>query len=510
MIKRVEIHSACRSENGNYVKILLDTDFDALSKCLGQISQKSTVFPLVHMFQEVQDIPANSVLLSRHPGSVKLLIRGFKSSQSDYILSKLECFLDKPLKELVSRSRIGCQIKSSLKDVVYRSLDSMFRDDPQWNQLRGEDCFILPFGDDSICIHSIETDNVSQEAIQGILGKIDCSCTFLSPAICLDQTAPLSQKQHTFESIMSTLHAAGIPIGKGHTIEMPLSTFCAIDAVSIQEYTEGDKGKFLVSSVDIISQMFPGDAETSVEIGINNALKDVVAKGAYSIEYLVPKVSAASPEDAHTSICAVQQYARRLHLKEFLDSEQLPCHEYLIGAHVGASCDVPILASTAQVGDVVVLSRPLGTLFVLNTPEHFPAYGEDDHVYEKAVGWLRKCDMPLARILVAYRDNIHAAKDISGEGLQWHLRELASLSRVDVVLDRIPLLFDAAPFHTTYDMTQETNGPVAFCLPGEYFEDIAAEMEQEGYCPQVIGRIERKNVRGGVRRGKECSYVDCS
>lgn len=506
MIKHVEIYSACASEDGNYIKILIDTDFYAISNRLKQISDNYTVYSSVHLFQKVQGMPVDSVLLFNHLELVKLVLRGFERSQSDYIFSCLEHLLGTSLRDVASKSRIGCQIKSSLKHVVYNSLDKIWANEPYQNQLQGEDCYVVPIDDNGIqCINSLISEEISPRTVQKLVKNINNSNRFVSPLICLDQTISLLKKQTSFESIMSALHSTGITVGKGHTIEIPFSTFCNIDTVTISKPTESKT--FLLDSVDLISQIIP-DIRGSVEIAINNALKDVIAKGAHTIAYVIPKGSAISSDNMDALNNAIQQYVKRLHPKKSYEVDHLPCHESLIGAHVGAFCNNPILASDAQVGDVVAVSRPLGALFAVSTPDHFSS-GDYPHIYENAISWLQKCDIPLARILASHSRHIHAAKDISGEGLQWHLQEMAALSGVEITVERVPLLF-GSKLKNVRVLTQETNGPVIFCLSKEHFEDIASEMEQKGYFPQIVGRVKGKNTEGRVNFAEKCSYVDCS
>ncbi len=87
----------------------------------------------------------------------------------------------------------------------------------------------------------------------------------------------------------------------------------------------------------------------------------------------------------------------------------------------------------ARPGDVLVLSKPLGTGIVLagGGPEHRAA----------AIAGMRRLNRAASEALVALGTGVHAATDVTGFGLAGHAWEVAERSGVGVVIDtaRLPL-----------------------------------------------------------------------
>lgn len=83
--------------------------------------------------------------------------------------------------------------------------------------------------------------------------------------------------------------------------------------------------------------------------------------------------------------------------------------------------------SGARVGDIMVLSKPLGTGLVT-------AHGTPDQV-AAAIDGMKKLNRGAAESLVAEGDGVHAVTDVTGYGLAGHGWEIAERSGVRIVFD---------------------------------------------------------------------------
>jgi selenide, water dikinase len=172
--------------------------------------------------------------------------------------------------------------------------------------------------------------------------------------------------------------------------------------------------------------------------------------------------------------------------------------------------------SGATPGDVLFLTKPLGTGLVLHGGQRGLA-GADE--VRAAVGWMKTLNQDWANVLRAFRPN--AVTDVTGFGLFGHAHETAERSGVRVVLEAEawPVLDgalevaragektggdrrnrDFAAAHVTADgvadelvtlgWDPQTAGGLLVSLPAERAATLQAELEARRLFVRRIGRVE--------------------
>lgn len=205
-----------------------------------------------------------------------------------------------------------------------------------------------------------------------------------------------------------------------------------------------------------------------------------------------------------------------------------------------------IVPDNAVVGDVLVLTKPLGTQVAVNAhqwldqPERWNriklVVSEEDvrKAYHRAMDSMARLNRTAARLMHKY--NAHGSTDITGFGLLGHAQTLASHQKNEVsfVIHNLPVIAKMAAvakacgnmFQLLQGHSAETSGGLLICLPREqagklsifllffrfrfdsilfssinlefYFGIILAAYckdieKQEGYQAWIIGIVEKGN-----------------
>lgn len=169
---------------------------------------------------------------------------------------------------------------------------------------------------------------------------------------------------------------------------------------------------------------------------------------------------------------------------------------------------------SAAVGDVLVLTKPLGTQVAihayqwLENPEKWGriklVVTDEDvrRAYLRAMDSMCRLNRVAARLM--HKFNAHAATDISGYGLLAHLKNLARNQKNDVsfVVHNLPVISKMAAvakacgnqFSLMQGLCPETSGGLMICLPREQAAAFCKDIEkQEGYQSWIIGIVEKGN-----------------
>ncbi|XP_013117969.1 inactive selenide, water dikinase-like protein [Stomoxys calcitrans] len=173
-----------------------------------------------------------------------------------------------------------------------------------------------------------------------------------------------------------------------------------------------------------------------------------------------------------------------------------------------------IVPDNAVVGDVLVLTKPLGTQVAVNAhqwldqPERWNriklVVSEEDvrKAYHRAMNSMARLNRTAARLMHKY--NAHGATDITGFGLLGHAQTLASHQKKDVsfVIHNLPVISKMAAvakacgnmFQLLQGHSAETSGGLLICLPREQAAAYCKDIEkQEGYQAWIIGIVEKGN-----------------
>ncbi|KAL7030829.1 hypothetical protein ACKWTF_006801 [Chironomus riparius] len=173
-----------------------------------------------------------------------------------------------------------------------------------------------------------------------------------------------------------------------------------------------------------------------------------------------------------------------------------------------------IVPDNAVVGDVLVLTKPLGTQVAVNAhqwleqPERWNriklVVSEEDvrKAYHRAMDSMARLNRTASRLMHKY--NAHGATDITGFGLLGHAQTLASHQKNEVsfVIHNLPVIAKMAAvakacgnmFQLLQGHSAETSGGLLICLPREQAAAYCKDIEkQEGYQAWIIGIVEKGN-----------------
>jgi len=171
-----------------------------------------------------------------------------------------------------------------------------------------------------------------------------------------------------------------------------------------------------------------------------------------------------------------------------------------------------IIPDSAHAGDVLVITKPLGTQVALNAhqwldqPERWNriklVVSEDDvkKGYQRAMDSMARLNRTVARLMHKY--NAHGATDITGFGLLGHAQALArnQKNEVSFVIHNIPVIAKMAAvaracgnmFQLLQGNSAETSGGLLICLPREQAAAFCKDVEkQEGYPAWIVGIVEK-------------------
>jgi len=173
-----------------------------------------------------------------------------------------------------------------------------------------------------------------------------------------------------------------------------------------------------------------------------------------------------------------------------------------------------IVPDNAVVGDVLVLTKPLGTQVAgnahqwLDQPERWNriklVVSEEDvrKAYHRAMDSMARLNRIAARLMHKY--NAHGATDVGGFGLLGHAQNLARQQKNEVafVIHNLPVLAKMGAvakccgnmFQLLQGHSAETSGGLLICLPREQAAAYCKDIEkQEGYQAWIIGIVEKGN-----------------
>jgi len=173
-----------------------------------------------------------------------------------------------------------------------------------------------------------------------------------------------------------------------------------------------------------------------------------------------------------------------------------------------------IIPDSAVVGDVLVLTKPLGTQVALNAhqwldqPERWNriklVVSEEDvrKAYQRAMDSMARLNRTASRLMHKY--NAHAATDVTGFGLLGHAQALARSQKAEVgfVIHNLPVIAKMAAvgkacgnmFQLQQGNSAETSGGLLICLPREQAAAYCKDIQKvEGYQAWIIGIVEKGN-----------------
>lgn len=175
-----------------------------------------------------------------------------------------------------------------------------------------------------------------------------------------------------------------------------------------------------------------------------------------------------------------------------------------------------IMPDSAVVGDVLVLTKPLGTQVAVNAhqwldnPERWNkikmvvSREEVELAYQEAMFNMATLNRTAAGLMHTF--NAHAATDITGFGILGHSQNLAQQQRNEVsfVIHNLPIIAKMAAiskasgrFGLLQGTSAETSGGLLICLPREQAARFCSEIKSskygEGHQAWIVGIVEKGN-----------------
>ncbi len=140
----------------------------------------------------------------------------------------------------------------------------------------------------------------------------------------------------------------------------------------------------------------------------------------------------------------------------------------------------------ARPGDVLVLSKPLGTGIITTAMKHRRCPGASEEAAVETMSTLNRAVCEAARSL-----EVHAATDITGFGLAGHAWELARASEASVVIDAsaLPILPGALELARAGHLTRGEEQNRAYVGDALTFEGVAGALQSVIVDPQTSGGL---------------------
>lgn len=173
-----------------------------------------------------------------------------------------------------------------------------------------------------------------------------------------------------------------------------------------------------------------------------------------------------------------------------------------------------IVPDNSLVGDVLVLTKPLGTQVAVNAHQWLEqserwnriklVVTEDDvkKAYMRAMDSMSRLNRTAARMMHKY--NAHGATDVTGFGLLGHAMNLArnQKNEVSFVIHNLPVIAKMGAvakacgnmFQLLQGHSAETSGGLLISIPREQAAAFCKDIEKtEGYQAWIIGIVEKGN-----------------
>jgi selenide,water dikinase len=181
--------------------------------------------------------------------------------------------------------------------------------------------------------------------------------------------------------------------------------------------------------------------------------------------------------------------------------------------------------SRAQVGDAIILTKPIGTGIMSTAIK--AKLAEKNHIQE-SVAVMSMLNKAAAQVMTGFE--VHACTDVTGFGLAGHLLEIAkgSKKRITLYSDKVPLLENVMVFANMglvpagahknraffKDLTQvdpamdravldlmfdpQTSGGLMVCLKKEDAGLCVSQMGKKGINARIIGEVTRDSSTGFI------------
>jgi len=173
-----------------------------------------------------------------------------------------------------------------------------------------------------------------------------------------------------------------------------------------------------------------------------------------------------------------------------------------------------IMPNKAQIGDAIILTKPLGTQIAVNVYQYYRSQNEKwnfvkdlitsedvEYAYNLASKSMSTLNRKAAVLMRKYE--AHGATDVTGFGIMGHAKYLAEaqLNSVDFIIHTLPVLkgmfqldkTKARNFKFQEGYSAETSGGLFLCIEKEKVNDFIDEFQKEGEIAYVVGEVVKGN-----------------
>lgn len=311
---------------------------------------------------------------------------------------------------------------------------------------------------------------------------------------------------------MSVLDSIGNPV-------MVDSPDCAYDQIA--------KGLTMVSTIDFFYPLVD-DPYNQGRIGAANVLSDLYSCGITEIVSVLMILSASSQMTKEQQLIVT-----RLMMQGFADAVreagskvaggQSVINEFPMigGAAFGLSrSETPYVPKNAKPGDVLILTKPLGSQILVNVNQYYMNKDEKwktlaldkklikeeeiESIYQQGLHYMGQLNNTAALLMMKY--GVTSSTDVTGFGILGHAQNLADcqIEPVDYIIERLPCY---SVLHTLDKIVRnfkfkegyaaETSGGLLISMPADNADAFIRDMKQSGCNAWKMGRVEK-----GERKAK--------
>jgi len=298
---------------------------------------------------------------------------------------------------------------------------------------------------------------------------------------------------------------------------------------------------YLISTTDFF---YPSVDDPFIQgkIGAANVLSDLYAMGVVKCDNVlmilsVSNVMTENQKDIVTRQMILGFNETVTEAKTYVRGGQTVFNAWPIIGGVAMSCCIEsefIYPNQGQIGDIVVLTKPLGTQVAVNLNEWIQDKDselfarvkdmitpEEVYIaYQTAIKSMIRLNINAAMLMHKY--NAHGATDITGFGLIGHSTNLARNQKipVDIEIHTLPIIKKMAQCSTKYKFrllegySAETSGGLFIMLPSlEAAQNFCRELEEiDGAPAWIVGRVvdpqDKQQPKGFIKEGYEVVEVE--
>lgn len=283
------------------------------------------------------------------------------------------------------------------------------------------------------------------------------------------------------------------------------------------------EGISLVSTIDFFYPLVL-DPYMQGKIGCANVLSDLYAMGCYHCDNMLMVLAASDDMSPSSRAIVTQEMIRGFadlakEAETIITGGQTVLNPWPIIGGVAQSVEKAtdiIMPENLVAGDVMILTKPLGTQLAVNLAEwlrdsktrpHNNRYAKVASIVspEEAVTAYKVAERSMARLnrtgaKLMHKYKAHGCTDVTGFGILGHANNLAEMQHadVDIVLHSVPIIrgMDAIDgkvhdFRLVQGYSAETSGGLLIALPSkEAAEAFIAEIEAiDGEKAWIIGDV---------------------